>query len=134
MFKKRHLFLSVVIFLIAIGLLSCQVMVEGSKSRGHYEFKRSFISPGYWEVMIEDDVETLYDAVLAGIKDLGLQVGKSGLDRFSGAVEGTYPDKTTFKVKLSYKSPEFTRMMVRIGSVRNKNQAVQLFKAIEKHF
>lgn len=134
MFKGRYLFLGVVIILIAIGLLACQVMVEGSKSRGHYEFKRSFTSPGYWEVMIEDDVETLYNAVLAGIKDLGLQTGSSGVDRFSGAVEGTYPDKTTFKVKLSYKSPELTRIRVRVGSLRNKNQAVQLFKAIEKHF
>ncbi len=134
MFKGRYLFLSVIIFLIAIGLLACQVMVEGTKSRGHYEFKRSFTSPSYWEVMIEEDVETLYNAVLAGITDLGLQTRSSGLDRFSGAVEGTYPDKTAFKVKLSYKSPELTRMMVRVGAIMNKNLAVQLFKAIEKHF
>jgi hypothetical protein len=134
MFKVKHLFLNSILFLLAFSLLACQVMVQGSKSRGHYEFKRSLTSLGYWEVMIEDDVQTLYNAVLAGVKELGLQVASSKIDRFSGAVEGTYPDNTTFTVKLSYKSPELTRMMVRVGSLRNKNQAVQLFQAIEKQF
>jgi hypothetical protein len=96
MFKRRYLCIIFILFLFATSFMACQVMVQGSKSRSHYEFKRSFTSPGYWEVMIEDDVETLYNAVLAGINDLGLQVGSSGIDRFSGAVEGTYPDNTTF--------------------------------------
>ena len=130
---RRDFTLGIAISAIVISLTACTAMVGGSKGGSRYELKRSLIMPNYWETTLSKDVKPVYDAVIAGIKDLGLRVSTRNADRLSALVEGSFADGTEFKIRLSYEGPDTTLILINAGLTGSKSRSVQLFRAIEKH-
>ena len=130
--KGRYLSLFGLI-IIALYLTACQATVQGSKVKGSYELKRSIIMPNFWEVMLNGDVNNVYNAVLQGVKDLDLKIYSKKVDSLSAVVDGFYADATEYSIKLSYESPSVTMMRIKSGLTGNKTLSIQLFQAIEKH-
>ncbi|MFC1531862.1 DUF3568 family protein [Thermodesulfobacteriota bacterium] len=132
--KGRHFFFGLILSALVIFSGACQTTVGESRGDERYELQRSLMTPNYWETIVTKDVEPVFKAVLAGIKDLGLRITTSRADRLSGLVEGSFADGTEFKVKLSYKAVDTTLILINAGLMGSKVRSVQLFKAIEKHF
>lgn len=130
---RRDVTLGIVIFMIFISLTACTATVGGSKVGSRYELKRSLTMPNYWETILSEDVKPVYDAVIAGIKDLGLRVATNNVDRLSALVEGNFADGTEFKIRLSYEGLDQTLILINAGLTGSRSRSVQLFRAIEKH-
>ena len=125
---------TVLLFAILVMCLSaCQATVGGTKGGERFELKRSITMPGRWEVMLRKDVKSVYDASLAGVKDLGLAVTVSRVDRLSGMIRGSFADNKDFEIKLSYKSQEATLMGIKVGITGDKVLSVKLFQAVERN-
>jgi len=134
MIKGRYAFFTVTFSILVLYLTACQATVGGSGGKNFYKLKRSLTMPHYWEVMVYKSIKPIYGAVLAGIKDLGLNTNQSKVDELSGIVEGAFSNDTRFKIKLSYESPNVTLMRIGVGLTGNKHLSVKLFEAVEKRF
>ena len=134
MIKRRNTFFTFILFVLVLCLTACQATVGGSGGKSYYILKRSLTMPHYWEVMVHKGIKSMYDAVLAGIGDLGLDKHQSKVDELSGVVAGTFSDMTRFKIILSFESTSVTLMRIGVGVTGNKQLSVKLFEAIEKHF
>ena len=132
--KKRYILQWIILSVLIILLGACKAHIGGTQGGGRYELKRSLTMPNYWEVVVEGEVRHVYNAVLSGIKDLGLNIQVSKVDSLSGVVEGSFSDKKRYNIKLSYESPGRTLMRINAGLTGEKNLSVHLFRAIEKHF
>jgi hypothetical protein len=133
MMRRKEVLLLVSLFLPVVFLFACQATVSGSKTGQTYTLNRSVTKPYYWETVISKDVKPVYNAVLAGIKDLGLIKRTSKVDRLSGLVEGTFADGTDFRIRISYEAPDRTKVLITAGFTGNKTRSLQIFRAIEKH-
>lgn len=133
MIRKSEALFLLFMLIPAVFLAACQATVGGSKTGQTYKLNRSVIMPNYWETVVSKDVEPVYNAVLAGIRDLGLHKTTSKVDRLSGRVEGFFADGTIFKIRISYEEPGMTRLLITAGMTGSKKRTLQLFRAIEKH-
>ncbi len=134
MLKWRNVILCGILSALLICLVACQATVSGSKGGDRYELKRSKMMPNYWEVNVNKDVKPAYNAVLAGLKDLGLRISISKVDRLSGIVEGSFADGKKFKITLAFESQGVTLMRIKAGLTGSKTLSVSLFQSIEKYF
>ncbi len=130
----KQFILGVILSLFIIFLMACQATVGGSKTGEKYKLKRNLTMPNYWETIIHKDVKPVYDAVLAGLGDLGLKVSTSKVDRLSGFVEGFFADGSEFRIRISYEGPETTVLLIKAGFTGSKTRSTHIFRAIEKHF
>ena len=121
-------------FLVSLGMLlvvGCQTTTYQTSSKGTYELKRKLNA---WQTLVNNPIEKAHAAVVAGLKDLKLNVITSQVDKISGVVDGVFADTSDFEVKLEAVSPELTRISIRCGVLGNRNRAEMLFQSIEKHF
>ncbi|MBN2060221.1 MAG: DUF3568 family protein [Deltaproteobacteria bacterium] len=132
-FERRRFFLTSLIFIMILCLTACQATIQGSTGKGSYELKRSITMPNFWEVLIDGDVNNVYDAALKGVNDMGLKIYSRKMDSLSAIVEGSFADETEYSVRISYDSPSRTMMRIKAGHTGNKTLSLQLFQAIEKH-
>ena len=131
--KIKNMFMIGLVFFLVLWLSACQATVQGSKGKGGYELRRSLIMPNYWEVVLNGDVNKIYNAVLEGVKDLDLKLYSKKVDSLSAIVDGFFADATEYSVRLSYESPSVTLMRIKAGITGDRTLSVQLFQAIEKH-
>ena len=123
----------IVLFVLALSLISCQTAVNRSTGEGRYSLKRSTTMPNHWEVLVNGNVENVYKAVLKGIKDLGLRTYENRADSLSAVVTGSFADTTEYTIRLSYEAQDVTRMLIRVGYTGDKDRTVEIFKAVEKY-
>ncbi len=133
MFKRGGVLLWVVLFTVVISLGACKGTMVGGQGGGGYELKRSLTAPNYWETSVTGDIANIHDAVLTGIKDLGLGINEDKFDRLSGITEGAFADNTGFTIKLSRDAEGSVLIQIKVGLTGNKDRSIQLFQAITAH-
>lgn len=135
MTMKRFFFLITISLFPAFLFSSClTARVGGSKGIERYELRRSLTMPNHWETVVKRDVKAVYDAAVAGSRDLGLNTRNQKVDALSGIIEGLFADGTDFRIILSYEAPERTAVLIKVGLTGDKNRSLQLFKSMEKNF
>ena len=131
--KRKQFYMGLLLSMLILCLSACQATVGGTKGGERYELKRSITMPSRWEVVIRQDVKSVHDAAVAGIKDLGLNIMTSRVDKLSGMVRGTFADNKSFEIKLSYEAMDITLMGIKVGLTGDKILSVKLFQAVEAH-
>ena len=131
--KRKQLYIVFLPAILFLCLSACQATVGGTKGGERHELKRSITMPNRWEVIIRQDVKSVHDAAVAGVKDLGLNITTSRVDRLSGMVRGSFADNKDFEIKLSYEAQGITLMGIKVGLIGDKILSVKLFQSIEKH-
>ena len=117
MIQLRHTLLKLFFLIpIIISFSACLTTTVGGSGGGEqYTLKRSLTMPNYWETVVNKDVKPVYDAVLAGVKDL------------------VFADSSDFKIRLSYEAPQKTLLLINTGLTGDRYRSVQLFQSIEKN-
>jgi hypothetical protein len=116
--------------LFAVGLTSGCGSMGDRRQVGAYPLKRKLVT---WQTVVNQPVEEVHDAVLAGLRDLKLRPITNNVDRLTGLVDGVMADGMDFEISLSAVGPETTKLSIQCGMLGDAQRSRLIFSAIEKH-
>lgn len=125
---SRALALAGTLSLLLAG--GCATETSGPFGYAGPELHRDFEG---WHTLVRQPVDQVYNASLAGLRDLGLKPFVCQMDKVSASVDGTFADDVPFEVRIEAVGLDASRLTLKTGFFGNTNRTRLLYQAIRKH-
>jgi len=126
--SSRALMLAGAVSLLLAG--GCATETSGPFGNAGPELHRDFEG---WHTLVRQPVDQVYNASLAGLRDLGIKPFICQMDKVSASVDGTFADDVPFEVRVEAVSLDASRLTIKTGFFGNTSRAKLLYQAICKH-
>ncbi len=119
--------------LVGLGLLlllmftaSCtRVHPRSPAGTGTYSYVSGWLTWTY-----PTDIDTAWPATLRAMQALDLKIQRQALDGLGGRIKALRADRTTVSVRLKPAGDRVTRISVRVGTLGNRERAMNIHEAI----
>ena len=126
--SSRTLALAGTLSLLLAG--GCATETSGPFGYAGPELHRDFEG---WHTLVRQPVDQVYNASLAGLRDLGIKPFVCQVDKVSASVDGTFADDVPFEIRIEGVGLDASRLTLKTGFFGNTNRTKMLYQAIRKH-
>ena len=86
---------------------------------------------GNYTVTENANIDTVWDASLEAISDIGYGIKSKKRDALRGAIEGIGSDGTSLSIKVSREEEKETELIIRFGMIGDKSDSEYLYQKIK---